>query len=48
MNLSIETFVSTFQGCYKDGLNGTRDYRSLSGGILAIFVVVMMVGYGVC
>ena len=47
VNLSIETFVSTFQGCYKDGLNGTRDYRSLSGGILAIFVIVMMVGYGV-
>ena len=42
VNLSIETFVSTFQGCYKDGLNGTRDYRSLSGGILALFVVVLI------
>ena len=34
--------MSTFQGCYKDGLNGTRDYRSLSGGILALFVVVLI------
>ena len=45
VNLAIDTFVSTFQGCYKDGLNGTRDYRAMSGGILAIFVVVMIVKY---
>ena len=40
VNLAIGTFVNTFQGCYKDGLNGTRDYRAMSGGILA-FIVVM-------
>ena len=45
-NLAIETFVSTFQSCYKDGLNGTRDYRALSGGILAIFVIILVVQYG--
>ena len=42
VNLSIETFVSTFQGCYKDGLNGTRDYRSLSGGILALWQPIIL------
>ena len=33
---SIQTFVDTFHGCYKDGTNGTRDYRAVSGYILAI------------
>ena len=42
VNLAIGTFVNTFQGCYKDGLNGTRDYRAMSGGILA-FIVVMVI-----
>ena len=36
MNLAIHAFVSPFQGCFKDGTNGTRDYRPLSGGILAV------------
>ena len=38
--ISIQTFVDTFHGCYKDGTNGTRDYRAASGYILAIFVLV--------
>ena len=42
VSIAIDTFVSTFQGCYKDGLNGTRDYRSLSGGILAFGVLMIM------
>jgi len=25
--LALHTFADTFQGCYKDGTNGTRDYR---------------------
>ena len=29
--VSIQTFVDTFRGCYKDGTNGTRDYRAVSG-----------------
>ena len=43
VNLAIDTFVSTLQGCFKNGLNGTRDYRALSGGILAFGVVVILV-----
>lgn len=43
LNLAIHTFVNTFQGCYKDGLNGTRDYRALSGGILAMIVGMLVV-----
>ena len=42
VNLAIGTFVNTFQGCYKDGLNGTRDYRAMSGGILALIVVMVI------
>ena len=29
--LRIKTYVETFNGCFKDGTNGTRDYRSLPG-----------------
>ena len=47
VNISLKMFVSTFQGGYKDGADGTRDYRSLSGLILAAFLVVMAVHYGV-
>ena len=39
MNLAIHAFVSPFQGCFKDGTNGTRDYRALSGGILAVLLL---------
>ena len=35
-NLSLLTFVETFQGCYKDGTNRTRDYRVVSGWLLAL------------
>ena len=42
VNLAIGTFVNTFQGCYKDGLNGTRDYRAMSGGILASIVIMVI------
>ena len=39
MNLA---FVSPFQGCFKDGMNGTRDYRALSGGILAVVLFLLL------
>ena len=29
-SLALHTFVDAFQGCYKDGTNGTRDYRWFS------------------
>ena len=32
----IKTYVDTFHGCYKDGLNGTRDCRALSGYSLVL------------
>ena len=35
-SLKIRTFVDVFQGSYKDGTNGTRDYRLLSGLILLV------------
>ena len=34
--VSIQTFVDPFHGCYKDGTNGSRDYRAVSGYLLAI------------
>ena len=47
-NLAIQAFVSPFQGCFKDGTNGTHDYRALSGGILAILLLMMWFGKSVC
>ena len=35
--VSMQIFVDVFQGCYKDGTSGTRDYRAVSGYILAIW-----------
>ena len=36
--IRIKTYVDTFNGCMKDGTEGTRDYRSLSG------LVILLVG----
>ena len=37
--LAITAFVEALNNCFKDGLNGTRDYRALAGGITtAVFV----------
>ena len=38
--VSIRIFADTFNGCYKDGTDGTRDYRAVSGYILAIFLIL--------
>ena len=35
-NIRFKTFVDTFQGCLKDGTNGSWDYRALSGYSLAL------------
>ena len=35
--VSMQIFVDTFHGFYKDGTNGTRDYRAVSGYILVIW-----------
>ena len=39
-NLAIKIFVSAFQGNYKDGYNGTRDYR--------IFPALILIWCGFC
>ena len=44
LNLAIDTFVNTYQGCYKDGTNGTRDYRFWSGGFLAVYMLLLIAG----
>ena len=38
--LAITAFAEALHSCFKDGLNGTRDYRALAG--LLIFVVAVM------
>ena len=37
--LAITVFVEALQNCFKDGLNGTRDYRSLAG-ILSSYMIL--------
>ena len=43
LNLALLTFVNTYQGCFKDGTNGTRDYRALSGGLLALSILLLLI-----
>ena len=46
--IAIKTYVETFQGCYKDGTNGTCDYRALSGyqlGLGSLLLAVQAVFY---
>ena len=38
--IALHMFTDTFQGCYKDGTNGTRDYRAISGYTLAVLLAV--------
>ena len=40
---TLHTFMDVFQGTFKDGTNGTRDYRSFSGFLLLNgFMMLMM------
>ena len=41
--IALHTFTDTFQGCYKDGTNGTRDYRAISGYILAVLLAILQI-----
>ena len=41
--ITIHAFTDTFQGCYKDGTNGTRDYRAISGYILAVLLAIPLI-----
>ena len=39
---TLHIFADSFQGCYKDGTNGTRDYRWFSGlHLLLRFIVIL-------
>ena len=38
--IALKIFVETFQGCYKDGLHGTRDYRMTPA--ISMFVVIVL------
>ena len=46
--VSIQTFVDTFYSCYKDGTNGTRDYRAVSGYILAVCILSNSTNHNIC
>ena len=53
VRLAVMIFVESLNSCYKDGLNGTRDYRALAGLtplviVLAWFSIMLlgMFGYG--
>ena len=39
IQIALKTFVETFQGTFKDGLNGTRDYR-ISPALFAFLVML--------
>ena len=43
--LAITTFAEALHSCFKDGLNGTRDYRSLAGLPPLILVMVLCCRY---
>ena len=40
--LAITAFTEALQSCFKDGLNGTRDYRALPG-LIPVFVLIFLV-----
>ena len=45
--LAITAFTEALHSCFKDGLNGTRDYRALAGlfmFIYPLYVIVMYIG----
>ena len=38
--LAITAFAEALHSCFKDGLNGTRDYRALAGSTLIIIIML--------
>jgi len=39
---ALHIFIDTFQGCYKDGTNGTPDYRYFSTAFLVTRVLLFI------
>ena len=50
--LAITAFTEALQACFKDGLNGTRDYRALPGLIPVLLLIcyvfnwILIIGFG--
>ena len=45
--LFFRTFTDTFQSCYKDGLNGTYDFRFLSSAPMFSYIFLTLRGFEV-
>ena len=45
--LTIQIFTDVFYGSYKNGLNGTRDYRPIAGFFLITWIAFVVLGIGV-
>ncbi|CAI8016073.1 hypothetical protein GBAR_LOCUS9895, partial [Geodia barretti] len=43
--LAITSFVESLNGCFKDGLNGTRDYRAYAGLVMLFPLWILVVSY---
>ena len=43
--LAITAFAEALHSCFKDGLNGTRDYRAFAGATLFLNVLVVAINY---
>ena len=44
--LALHAFADVFQGCYKNGTNGTRDCRYFAGLYLVLRIVLLLAMYG--
>ena len=42
--LTVNFFIETFRNCYKDGLNGTYDFRFLSSAPFILFLSFVLLG----
>ena len=43
--LAITAFAEALHSCFKDGLNGTRDYRAMAGGTFFIALLLSTISY---
>ena len=43
--LAITAFAEALHNCFKDGLNGTRDYRALAGLVILVYPVACLLSY---
>jgi hypothetical protein len=42
--LAITAFAEALHSCFKDGLNGTRDYRAMAGGTVFVALLCCLIG----